>query len=106
MAQLENVLAVVLVDGPADRSPERDVPIVIDHRVVRHDPPAQLYGYERRHDRPDASFGELRFPVDARLIARAVVVVEPSRHVRSEHTVLDGEIPELQWLEDRVKRHT
>ena len=46
---------------------------------------------------------ELQFPVDARLVARTVVVIESPGDVRSENAILDGEILEFQWLEDRIR---
>ena len=106
MTELQDVLAVMRVNRLAEGAPERNVAIVIDHRVVRDDPPAQVHRHERRHDRADPAFRELHFPVDARLIAGAVVVVEASRDVGADDAVLDGQIAERQWLEDRVERHT
>jgi hypothetical protein len=47
VAQLQDELAVVLVHGLADGTPERDVTIVIDHRVVRDDAAAQVDRDER-----------------------------------------------------------
>ena len=105
MAELQDEPAVVLVHRLADRAPERDVPIVVDHRVVRHDPPAQLHRHERRDDRADTAFRELHFPVDARLVAGSVVIVETPRDVRSKEAVLDGEVLELEGLKDRFECH-
>src|SRR5687768_13371975 len=105
MAELEDELAVVLVDRASNRPPERNSRIVVDHRVVRHDATADVHGYKRRDDRPDPAFGELHFPVDASLIARAVVVVEPPRDVRPENAVFDRQVPELKGREDDVSWH-
>src|SRR5262245_52119104 len=105
MTELQDELAVVLVDRFADRAPEGNVAVVVDHRVVRHDAPAQVHGYERRDDGTDASLGELRLPVDPGLIARPVVVVESSRDVRPEDTVLDRQVAKAQRLEERVVSH-
>ncbi len=76
--------------------------VVVDHRVVGHDAAAQVHRHERRDDGADAAPGELGLPVDARLVAGAVVVVEAARDVRPEDPVLDGQVPELQRLEDDV----
>ena len=105
VAELQDELAVERVDGVADRTPERDVPVVIDHRVVRHDAAAQLHGDERRDDRADAAARELRLPVDAGLGAGAVVLVESAGDVRPEDAVLDREVAERERLEDRVECH-
>ena len=95
MTELQDVLAVVLVDGPPDRPPERNPRVVVDHRVVRDDAATQVHRHERRNDGAHAAFGELHFPVDARLVARAVVVVESAGDVRPEDAVLDRQVPEL-----------
>jgi len=105
MAQLQDEPAVVLVDGFPDRAPERDLVVVVDHRVVGHDAAAQVHGHERRDDRAHPALRELRLPVDARLVPRAVVVVEAAGDVRPEQPVLDREVPELQGLKDRVESH-
>ena len=105
VAELQDVLAVVGVHRLAEFPPERDVAVVVDHRVVGHDAPAKMDGNERRDDSADAALGELRLPVDACLVAGAVVVVESSRDVRSEDAVLDCQVAELQGLKDFVKRH-
>ena len=105
VAQLQDELAVVLVDRLADRAPERNLVVVVDHRVVGHDAAAQVHRHERRDDGAHAALGELRLPVDARLVPRAVVVVEAAGDVRPEQPVLDREVPELQRLKDRVESH-
>ncbi len=105
VTELHDEPAVVLVDRLPQLAPERNVSIVIDHRVVRDDAAAQVHRYERRDDRPDSPFGELGFPVDARAGPRSVVVVEPSGDVRPDDAVLDREIAEGDRLEDRVECH-
>ena len=105
VAQLHDELAVVLVHGLPHGAPERDVAVVVDHRVVGHDAAAQVHGHERRDDRAHAALGELAFPVDARLVARPVVVVEAPGDVRPEHPVLDRQVLERERLEDRVEGH-
>jgi hypothetical protein len=105
VAELHDELAVVLVDLLADFAPEGDPVVVVDHRVVRQDAAAAMNGYERRDDGADAPAGELLFPVDARLVARAVVVVPAAGDARPEQAVLDGQVPELERLEDRVVVH-
>jgi hypothetical protein len=105
VTELQDESAVVLMDRFTHLAPEGDVTIVIDHRVVGDDAAAEMDGDERRNDRADAAFGEFRFPVDARLTAGAVVVVEAARNVRADDAVLDGEIAELEWLKDRVETH-
>ena len=89
--------AVHLVDQPL---PERDARVAVDGRVVGHDPPAHRHGDERRDDGADTAARELDFPVDARLIAGSVVVVEASGDVRAEHAVLDREVSERERRED------
>ena len=88
MAELHDELAVVLVDALADLTPERDLVVVVDHRVVRQDAAAHVHRHERRDDRADAAARELLFPVDAGLVAGAVVVVEAAGDARSEDAVL------------------
>ena len=94
VTELHDELAVVLVDRRANRAPERDALVAVDRRVVRNDAPARMHRHERRDDRADAASGELQFPVDARLVAGAVVVVEAPGDVGAEHPVLDRQIPE------------
>jgi hypothetical protein len=101
VAQLQDELAVVAMHRFADRPPERDAAVVVDHRVVRHDTAAQVHRHERGDDGADAALGELRLPVDARLVAGAVVVVEAARHVGAEDAVLDRQIPEVERFENR-----
>ena len=96
MAELEDVLAVVLVHGLAQRAPERNAIVAHDRRVIGQDAPARMHRHERRHDRADSAARELHFPVDARLRASAVVVVEASREVRSQNAILDRQIAEAQ----------
>ena len=101
VGELQDVLAVVLVDALPELAPERDRPVVVDGRVVGDDEPALLDSAPRGDDRADAAARELELPVDARPGPRAVVVVEPPRDARAQSAVLDREVPELQRFEDR-----
>ena len=76
----------------------------VDHRVVGDDPALHADGHERRDDRPDAALGELRLPVEADRVARAVVVVEAPGDVRAEQPVLDSQVSEVKRLEDGIAR--
>ena len=105
MAELEDVLAVVFVHRLAERAPERDAIVADDRGVVRQDAPARMHRHERRDDRAHAAARELDFPVDPRLRAGAVVVVEPARDVRAENAVLDREIAERERRKDLVVCH-
>jgi hypothetical protein len=105
MTELQDVPAIMLVNGLADGPPERDVSIVIDHRVVGDDAAAQMHRDKGRDDRPDASFGELHLPVDPGLVSRAVVVIETARHIRTEDAVLDGQVAELEGLKNWFESH-
>ena len=71
VTELDDEPAIVGVDVPHDFTPERDLVVVIDHRVVRQDAPAHVHRYKRRDDRPDAAARELLFPVDARESCRS-----------------------------------
>ncbi len=101
VAQLQDVLAVALAMDLLDEPlPERDARVAIDRRVVGHDAAAHRHRHERRDDRADAAPGELDLPVDPRLVARPVVVVEPPGDVRAKHAVLDRQVPERQRREE------
>ena len=103
--ELHDEPAVVLVDGVAERAPERDALVAIDRGVVGDDAAADRHRDERRDDRAHAAARELGLPVDARLVAGAVVVVEPARHVRAEDPVLHRQVAERERLEDRIDWH-
>ena len=60
VAQLHDELAVVLVHGLPHGAPERDVAVVVDHRVVGHDAAAQVHRHERRDDAPTPPLANLR----------------------------------------------
>ena len=97
VTELQDVLAVALAVHLLDEAfPEGRAGVAIDRRVVGHDAAAHRDRHERRDDRTDPALGELDLPVDARLVARAVVVVEPSGDVRAKHAVLDRQAPELE----------
>ncbi len=105
MAELQDVLAVVLVHRLPERTPERDVPVVVDCGVVRHDAAAQMNGDEGGDDGADAAARELHFPVDAGLCSGSVVVVEPAGDVGADDPILDREVPECEGLKDRIEGH-
>src|SRR6185503_6977577 len=96
----------MLVDALAQFSPERDSLVIVYRCVIGDDAPAHLNRHERRDDGSDASACELQLPVDARLIARPIVIVEPPRYIRAEDSILDSEIFEFQRLENNICAHT
>src|SRR5262245_28858884 len=96
MAQLKNEAAVVLMHATAQLAPERDAFVAVDGRIVRKNSAAHVNGDKRRYDRAYATFGELKLPIDARLVAGAVVVVETPGDVGAEDAVLDGQVAETQ----------
>src|ERR1041385_6338748 len=100
MAELKNVLALVLVNGLAERLPEGNLVVRVNRRVVRDDSAAYADGHEGADDGAYAAARELDLPVDARLRAGAVVVVETARDVRAEDSVLDRQVSELERLKD------
>ena len=102
VTELQDVPTIVLVHGLAERAPEGDAIVMVDGGVVRDDAATRVHRHERGDDGADAAARELELPVDPHLRAGAVVVVESARDVRPEDPVLDGEIPEVQRLEDDV----
>ena len=102
VTELHDEAAVELVHRLAHRPPERDALVFVDGGVVGNDPAANLHRDEGRNDGADATLRELRFPVDPRLIAGTVVVIEAARDVGTEDSILDREGSELQWFEDDV----
>jgi hypothetical protein len=96
MAELEDVFAIVFVHGFAQRTPERNAIVAHDRRVIGQDAPSRMHRDERRDDGAHSAAGELLFPVDARLRAGAIVVVEAARDVRSQNAILDRQIAEAQ----------
>ena len=99
-SELDEVPAVVLVHLPDERAPEGDRLVAVDVRVVRDDQAARVHRSVRRDDRTDAAARELEIPVDVRLVAGAVVVVEPPGKARAKDAVLQLEVPEAERLED------
>ena len=97
--ELQDVLAVVLVDALAELAPERDRPVVVDRRVVGDDEPALVDPAPGGDDRADATAGELELPVDAGPRPGSLVVVETPRDARAQDAVLDPEVPERERLE-------
>ena len=83
MAELEDVLTVMFVHRLAQRTPERDAIVAHDGGVVGQDAAARMHGHERRDDRANPPAREFQFPIDTRLGAGAVVVIEPARDVRA-----------------------
>ena len=102
---LEDVGAAGLADALAELPPERDRLVRVDVRVAGDDAAAGVDRRVRGDDRADAAAGEAEVPVGAHLRARAVVVVEPSRHAGAQDAVANGQRPERQRLEDRVRAH-
>src|SRR4029078_6428533 len=100
VAQLHDVLTVVFLNLLADRAPERDLVVVVDHGVIRQDAAFEVDWNKRGDNRADAAPREFFSPVDAGLPARPVVVIESTRNAGPKQPVLDGEIPEFQRLED------
>ena len=97
VAELQDVLAVALAMHLLDELlPERNARVAVDRRVVRHDAAAHRTGTNDEMTAPTPPLRELDLPVDPRLVARAVVVVEAAGDVRSKHAVLDRQVPELQ----------
>ena len=100
MAELHDEAAVVSVNALADLSPEGNFVVVIDHRVADQDASAHGDRSEGRYDAADAALGELLFPVEARMAAVSVVLVEHPGQVRPEQPVLDRQVPEPYRRED------
>jgi hypothetical protein len=92
----------VLVHPLAELAPERDALVALDGREAGDDLAALVHGRPGREDRADAAAGELQLPVDPRLRAGAVVVVEASGDVRPEDSVGDLEVAEAERPEDRL----
>lgn len=90
------------MDLAGEFAPERDLVVVIDHRIVRQDAPARMNGDEGGDDGADPAAGEFQLPVDASLVAGAVVVVEAAGHVGAEDAVFDRERAELKWFKENV----
>jgi hypothetical protein len=95
----------VLVDALPELAPERDAVVALDRREVGDDLAALVHGCPGREDRADAAAGELQLPVDPRLRARPVVVVEATGHVGAEDAVSDLEVAEAKRPEDRLRGH-
>src|SRR5919109_1194694 len=105
VCELEDVLAVVLVDAVDELAPERDAVVAVDERVAGEQPPARLDGRVRGDDCAYAAAGRLQVPVDARLRPGAVVVVPAPARARPEDAVLHGQVAEAQRLEDDACAH-
>lgn len=65
VTELHDEFAVILMDALAHRSPERDLIVVVDHRVVRQYAAADMNGNKRRNDRSDSSASEFCLPINA-----------------------------------------
>jgi hypothetical protein len=102
VTELHDEAAVELVHRLAHGTPERDALVLVDGGVVGNDAAANLHRHEGRNDGADTTLGELRFPVDPRLIAGAVVIIEAAGDVGTEDPIFDREGSELQWFEDDV----
>src|SRR5262249_13198354 len=77
VAKLQDEPAIVFMHRLADRPPERNLVVVVDRCIARNDPSADAHWDKRRDDGSDSAARELHLPVQARLTARSVVVVEP-----------------------------
>ena len=100
--ELEDVLAAVLVHALAELAPERHAVVALDRRVAGTIRPARSTPHQAETIAPTPAAGEPQLPVDPRLRAGAVVVVEAARDARAEDPVLHLEVPEPERLEDRV----
>ena len=89
VAELQDETAVVFVHPLAELAPERDSLVPVDSRVIRHDAAAEVHRDEGRDDRADTAARELHLPVDARLVAGAVVIIETTRDVRTQDSIFD-----------------
>ena len=98
--ELDDVLAVVLVDSLSEFTPERDLVVGVQVCIAGDDVPAFMDRGVRRDDRPDSAPRELQVPVNPCLRARAVVVVEAAGDARTEDAVLDREVRNVERLED------
>jgi hypothetical protein len=79
----------------ADRPPERDLVVMVDHRVVRQDTAAYVDGHKGSYDRTDSATRKLRFPIYSRLITVSVVIIEAPGDARPKQPVLNGQITEV-----------
>ena len=103
--ELDDVLAVVLVDAPTELAPEGDPVVRVEVRIAGDDVTPLVDRSVRGDDRADATACELQVPVDPDLGARPVVVVETARDARADNAVLDGQAPQVQGLEDHGCAH-
>jgi hypothetical protein len=77
--------------------------VVIDVRVVRQDPAADIDRHVGGNDAAHAAPREPLLPVHPGLGTRPVVVVDAAGNAAAEHPILDGEIAEHERLTDRVQ---
>jgi hypothetical protein len=89
VAELHDVLAIVFVDLLSKFAPERNLVVIVYEGVIGQDATAHRNGNVRRNNCPDSAARKFFFPVDARLSADAVVVIEAARNIRAKDSVLD-----------------
>ena len=100
--QLKYELAVVGVGPPADLTPERYAVIVFDRGEVRAVGAFSGHRTKGGNDGADPAPGEALLPIEPGIASRAVVIVKPATDTRAKDTVLDGEIPKFERLEDGI----
>lgn len=93
VTQLQDELAIVPVHRVADRPPERNLVVAVDHGVIRKYPAPNVHRDKGRNNRADTSACKRFFPIDTCLRARSVVVIESAGNVGSEQPVFDGQVP-------------
>ena len=98
--ELDDVLRARVAHALSQLEVERHPLVRVEVRVVRHDRSAWVHRGVRGDDRPDSPAGELDVPVDPRLRAGAVVVVEAPGDARAEEPVFHLEVAKAKRLED------
>jgi hypothetical protein len=101
MAELHYELAVMLVNTLADRAPERNFVVIVDHGIARQDPPAHRDWRVRGDDAADTPLCELLLPIKTRVSAMPIVVIEHAGEIRSEQAILYFELAKFQGREDQ-----
>ena len=92
--KLKDVPATVLAHAPPELPPERDPIVALDRGVAGDDQAAPVDAAPGRDDPPDTGPGEPKLPVDPRLRAGTVEVVEAAGDARAEDAIRDLEIAE------------
>src|SRR5262245_41780383 len=81
VAELEYELATMLVNRIAQGFPESNVVVTVNRGVIGNNTATNADRHKRTDDRADPSARKLDFPVNARLGARAIVIVESSGNI-------------------------